>query len=385
MKEIKLSSDAIGREDIDALCEWLRQDPIPRLTKGLLTVEMEDKWANRVGTKHSVYVNSGSSAILLLLAAYEQLLGFKPKVVCPAVSWSTDVSSPMLLGHDVILCDCNMEDLSCNLLELESIFMKSNPDLFISVAPLGLIPNIELIVKLCDYYNVKLIEDNCEAMGSMIGDKMLGCFGDASVFSTYFGHHLSTIEGGLINTDDSQLYNILMAMRSHGWARDISPAAKAEHEEAWGIGGIDSLYTFYYPGFNVRSTDLQAFIGLRMIDRLDEYSKIRNRNFMLYKEGVKDNMLDISQRDNEFVSNFAYPVVNRNRDKIVTALMDKGVEMRTLIAGSIGMQPFWIKKYGERLFRHADLVHAYGFYLPNHQDVTEEDIERIVKIINGRC
>ena len=119
MKEIKLSSDAIGREDIDALCEWLRQDPIPRLTKGLLTVEMEDKWANRVGTKHSVYVNSGSSAILLLLAAYEQLLGFKPKVVCPAVSWSTDVSSPMLLGHDVILCDCNMEDLSCNLLELE--------------------------------------------------------------------------------------------------------------------------------------------------------------------------------------------------------------------------------------------------------------------------
>lgn len=383
MKNITLASETINKEDIKALCEWLQQEPCPRLTKGELTVELERQWAKKIDTRHSVYVNSGSSAILLLLAAYEQLLGFKPKVVCPAVSWSTDVSSPILLGYDVILCDCNIEDLSCDLNRLEDIFKKSKPDILLSVSPLGMVPKMHDLWWLCLRHGVRLIEDNCESMGSRTRYKMLGSFGHASVFSVYFGHHLSTIEGGFINTDDNDLYDILMAIRSHGWARDMTDKRKKEHEDEWGIRGIDSRYTFYYPGMNVRATDLQAFIGLRMIDRLEEYSEIRNRNFLLYNEGIKNNMLNISQRDGEFISNFAYPMAHKKRNKIVEVLEDNGVEMRTLIAGSIGRQPFWIKKYGERAFKNADIIHYNGFYLPNHQDVTKRDIKRIVDIVNS--
>jgi CDP-6-deoxy-D-xylo-4-hexulose-3-dehydrase len=258
---INLVSDTIDREDINALCEWLQQDPIPKLTKGILTVALEDKWAFMDGTKHSVYVNSGSSAILLLLAAYKELLGYNPKIVVPALSWVTDVSSPMLLGYDVRLCDCNLKDLSCDLSELEELFIEFKPDIFLSVSPLGLVPDMGNILSLCEKYSVKLIEDNCESMGSCIGTGgMLGSFGHSSVFSMYYGHHLSTIEGGFINTSDTDLYNLLISMRSHGWDRDWDEKLQTAHRKQYNISEFNALYTFYYPGMNLRATDLQAFL-----------------------------------------------------------------------------------------------------------------------------
>jgi len=201
----KLVSDTINRDDINALIEWLQQDPIPRLTKGNLTSELEEKWAKKIGTKYSVYVNSGSSAILLALAALNESDRLKNnKIVVPALSWATDVSSPMLLGLDPIMCDCNLEDLSCNLKELESIFKQNNPAALILVSPLGLVPRMKEVVELCKKYDVKLLEDVCESMGSKYNNKYLGSFGFASFFSMYFGHHLSTIEGGFINTNDEK-------------------------------------------------------------------------------------------------------------------------------------------------------------------------------------
>ena len=129
---IKLVSDTIDRQDINALVEWLQQDPIPRLTKGELTKELENNWAKKIGTKYSVFVNSGSSAILLTLAALKELGKLKNnKIVVPSLSWATDVSSPMLLGYDVTMCDCNLLDLSCDLEALETIFQRENPSILI--------------------------------------------------------------------------------------------------------------------------------------------------------------------------------------------------------------------------------------------------------------
>jgi CDP-6-deoxy-D-xylo-4-hexulose-3-dehydrase len=382
LSRISLISDTINKEDIDALCAWLQQDPTPQLTKGKLTVELEGRWAEMVGTKHSVFVNSGSSAILLLLAGLQQYKEKKLKVIVPALSWATDVSSPMLLGCDVILCDCNMKDLSCKLDDLEQLFKDTKPDVFISVAPLGLIPDMESIVNLCILYDVLLVEDVCESMGSKIGDRMLGSFGDASVFSMYYGHHLSTIEGGFINTNSDNLWCILTAMRSHGWARDWDNFWQQYINEIWRIGEFQSLYTFYYPGMNVRSTDLQAFIGLRMLDRLDKYCEKRNANFNIYNSLIKTNELELVQRNGEFISSFAYPMVNIRRKEIVKELRDNNIDVRPLIAGSIGEQPFWIKKYGRLKLPNASRIHKFGFYLPNHQDLSNEDILRIIEIVN---
>jgi CDP-6-deoxy-D-xylo-4-hexulose-3-dehydrase len=198
---IKLVSDTINKDDINSLVEWLSQDEIPRLTKGNLTWEFEEKWAKKIGTKYSVFVNSGSSAILVALAALKYTNKLKNnKIVVPGLSWATDVSSPMLLGYETFMCDCNLEDLSCDLVHLEKLFKEENPSVLILVSPLGLVPDMDRVMSLCDEHGVLLLEDVCESMGSKYQGKHLGSIGFASFFSMYFGHHLSTIEGGFGNT-----------------------------------------------------------------------------------------------------------------------------------------------------------------------------------------
>jgi len=385
MAKITLVSDTINREDVNALIEWLQQDPIPRLTKGDLTVSLEKKWAKKVGTKYSVFVNSGSSAILLLLAALKETGKYSNKIICPTLSWITDISSPILLGFEPILCDCNLEDLSCDLNNLEQIFKENQGDkpmLFISVSPLGIVPKMKEILELCEKYNVKLLEDNCESMGSKYSGQMLGSFGLASVYSMYFGHHISTIEGGLINTSDDELNTILLAMRSHGWNRDLSSEAKQSLKKEWNTSDFDELYCFYYPGLNLRSTDVQAFIGLRAIEKLDSYSVLRNRNFCYYQDLIKNNKLKLENRESSFISNLGYPVIHKERNAIVDELQKNKIEARPLIAGSIANKPFWIKRYGKTTFPNADIVDKFGLYLPNHQDLSLEDITFISNIIN---
>ena len=156
---IKLVSDTIDKEDISSLISWLSQDDIPRLTKGELTVQLEQKWAKKIGTKYSIYLNSGSSAILLTLAALKQMGKLPGKIVVPGLSWATDISSPLLLGLEPIMCDCNLEDLSCNLDNLENIFIKHSPSALILVSPLGFVPKMDELVSLCNKYNVILLED----------------------------------------------------------------------------------------------------------------------------------------------------------------------------------------------------------------------------------
>jgi CDP-6-deoxy-D-xylo-4-hexulose-3-dehydrase len=381
---IKLVSDTINKDDINSLIEWLGQEKIPRLTKGDLTWELESKWAKKIGSKYSIFINSGSSAILLTLAALKHTNKLKNnKVVVPGLSWATDVSSPMLLGMEPILCDSNLEDLSCDLEHLETIFIEETPSCFILVSPLGLVPNMEKIVNLCEKHNVILLEDVCESMGSKYNEKYLGTFGFASFFSMYFGHHLSTIEGGFINTDDEDFYHSLLMMRSHGWDRDLPETIQKKLRTENNINDFDSLYTFYLPGFNLRSTDLQAFIGLRAIDKLDEYSNKRNLNFKVYQKSVKNNDLNISDYKNNFVSNFAYPIINKNRNLIIDELIKNGVEVRPLIAGDMSKKPMWTNNYDEVYLKNCDLINKYGFYIPNHQDLSIEEINFITNIINN--
>jgi CDP-6-deoxy-D-xylo-4-hexulose-3-dehydrase len=380
---IKLVSDTIDKNDINALIEWLSQDEIPRLTKGPLTLELEQKWANKIGTKYSIFVNSGSSSILLTLASLKYHNKTRNnKIIVPGLSWSTDVSSPMLLGYETYMCDCNLEDLSCDLDHLEKLFQEHNPSTFILVSPLGLVPNMEEIVLLCEQYNVVLLEDVCESMGSKHQNKYLGSFGLASFYSMYFGHHLSTIEGGFINTNDEELYHLLLMMRSHGWDRDLPKDAQAKLRKKFNSNDFDSLYNFYVPGLNVRSTDLQAFIGLRAIDKLDEYSYKRRVNFHHYRRKIKNNTLKLKENENDFISSFAIPILNINRDKIAQELQDNNIEVRPLIAGNMASKPMWYNENEIPSLPNCELVNKIGFYIPNHQDLTEGEINQITTIIN---
>lgn len=378
---IKLVSDTIDKNDIKSLIKWLDQDPIPRLTKGDLTKQLEIKWSNYLGTNYSVFVNSGSSAILLTLAALNQLGRLKNnKIVVPGLSWATDVSSPMLLGLEPIFCDCNLNDLSCCLADLEILFARENPSSIILVSPLGLVPNMDKIIKLCKKYNVLLLEDVCESMGSKYKEQYLGTFGIASFFSMYFGHHLSTIEGGFINTNDEELYHMLLMMRSHGWDRDLPEWKQKELRTKHHTTDFDSLYNFYVPGFNLRSTDLQAFLGLRAIDKLEKYSKIRNKNFKYYIEKLNNNLNLTIDKEN-FISSFAIPVVSENRNIIVEKLIENNIEVRPLIAGNMSNKPMSKEYYRE--LNNCNIIESKGFYIPNHQDLTLQEIDKIIDIINS--
>ena len=380
---VKLVSDTIDKNDISALVEWLSQDEIPRLTKGPLTLELEEKWAKKIGTKYSVFVNSGSSSILLTLAALKYYNNQKNnKIIVPGLSWATDVSSPMLLGYETYMCDCNLEDLSCDLNHLEKLFQEHNPSTFILVSPLGLVPNMDKIISLCEQYDVILLEDVCESMGSKYQDKYLGSFGLASFYSMYFGHHLSTIEGGFINTDNEELYHLLLMIRSHGWDRDLPKEAQTKLRKKFNSNDFDSLYNFYVPGLNVRSTDLQAFIGLRAIDKLDEYSNKRRINFHHYRHKIKNNILKLKENQNDFVSSFAIPILNSNRNKIAQDLQDNNIEVRPLIAGNMATKPMWYNENEIPSLPNCELVDKIGFYVPNHQDLTEDEITLITNIIN---
>ena len=379
----KLVSDTVDRHDINSLIEWLSQDEIPRLTKGDLTIELEKKWAKKIGTKYSVFVNSGSSSILLTLAVLKHTNRLKNnKVVVPSLSWATDLSSPILLGLEPILCDCNLTDLSCDLEYLEEIFKTESPSVLILVSVLGLVPDMNRIIELCKKYDVLLLEDACESMGSKYKGEYLGTFGLASFFSMYFGHHLSTIEGGFINTNDKDLYNSLLMMRSHGWSRDLPIEDQNHYNTKYNTDSFSSLYNFYLPGMNLRSTDLQAFIGLRAIDKLDNYSQKRNSNFKFYLKNLTNNELNIESNPDNFISNFAIPVVSKNKDQIIKDLIEANIEVRPLIAGNLGNKPVWYENYKRVNLPNSDIIDKFGFYLPNHQDLTESEILKITNIIN---
>lgn len=380
---IKLVSDTIDKNDITNLVNWLSQDEIPRLTKGDITIDFEKKWSNKIGVQHTTYVNSGSSAILLALAALKESGKLKNnKIIVPALSWLTDVSSPIQLGMDVILCDCNLYDLSIDINHLKQLIKEEEPSSLILVSVLGLVPNMSEIVNLCEENNIVLIEDVCESMGSKFEDKYLGTFGVVSLFSLYYGHHLSTIEGGLICTNDSELNDIIVSMRSHGWDRDWSKEKQKEYRDKYNIDDFNSLYTFYYPGFNFRSTDLQAFIGLTQVDKLDKFSINREKNFKLYYDNITINELKIKYDDRNFISNFAYPIVSKNRENIVNKLIENNIEVRPLIAGSMARKPFWKGRVDN--LPNCDIINNNGFYIPNHQNLSNDDITRICTIVNEK-
>jgi CDP-6-deoxy-D-xylo-4-hexulose-3-dehydrase len=216
-KRIGLIGNIISDEDMKALSEWIAT--CPRLSKGPLTLEFERRWARWLGTKHAVFVNSGSSANLLMIYAMICAGKLKPgdKVVVPALSWSTDVAPLMQFGLVPVLCDCNLGDLSVDLGHLQRLFIEDRDiKALLLVSVLGLVPDMWSITGLCKEYGVDLLEDCCESMGSMFGPKNLGTFGEMSTFSMFFSHHISTIEGGMVCTDDDRLHDILVSIRAHG-------------------------------------------------------------------------------------------------------------------------------------------------------------------------
>jgi len=374
---ISLVKDTINKEDLKSLCAWLRRGP--RLTKGELTAEFEKKWSRWLGVKSSIFVNSGSSANFLIF--YAMILSKKlrnKKVIAPAVSWVTTVSPILQLGLEPILCDCNLKDLGLDIDHLKRLIKRRRPAALIVVHVLGHPNEMDEIVGLCEKNGITLLEDCCEAVGTEYKGRKVGTFGEMSSFSFYFGHHMSTIEGGMVCVNNEILADYVLSLRSHGWARDLSPKTKAKWEKVFKIDAFRALYTFYYPGFNFRSTDLQAFLGLRQLDKLERNIRFRESNFKKYNQLLAKVKIWKQTSEATLLSSFAYGLAHPKRARIVKNLMKNKIECRPLICGSIARQPFWIRNFGpSRDLPNADFIHDFGFYVPNHSELTGDEIARV--------
>jgi CDP-6-deoxy-D-xylo-4-hexulose-3-dehydrase len=379
-KPVLLAEETISQQDLETTAAWMLAGN--RLTKAEVTTEFEAAFAAWMGCEHAVFVNSGSSANLLMIYAAKEAGRLRNnKVIAPAVSWVTTVSPLMQLGFDVRLCDCDATNLGLDLEHLEMLCREEAPAMLILVHVLGHANHLKEIKAICERYDVVLLEDSCEALGSTFEGRKLGCHGLAGSFSFYYGHHISTIEGGMVVTDDPELHQVMLSLRSHGWSRDLSAHRQADLQNTHQIDEFRNLYTFYYAGFNLRSTDLQAYIGLQQLEKLDQIGVTRAKNFDTYKRLLPGFYAQSSETD--FLSSFAYGTLVENRIEVAQALQAQDIECRPLICGNIARHPFWLRTYGAQSLPIADVIHDFGIYLPNHHNLSETDIARVADCFNA--
>ncbi len=401
MNEIKypLAKETINEQDIDALCEWLKT--YPRLTKGQLTLDFEQEWAKYIGTKYSCFCNSGSSANHLMIYAAKLLAektGKNNKIVVPATGWVTTVSPAIQFGLEPIMVGSDKDTFGIDLEQLEKVCIEQNPSMVIFVQVLGVPHKREKLLELKQKYGFMLLEDACAALGAEYGNgDKVGTVGDMSSFSFYFGHQLSTIEGGMVNSNNKEIQDLLLMLRSHGWVKDLDSETSNKMLEEKGIDNFHKPFTFFVPGFNLRSTDLQAFIGLRQVKKAQWVSDQRNNNHIRYMHNLSG-IVDFQIPDwgetlwpephftvDKIVSiSFGALAKSKgHREEIVNRLVANGIETRIFSAGNLGRHPFWSERYGEFKDEIADKIHECGFFVPNYPEMTPEDVDFISSVIKG--
>ncbi len=375
MKSYKLAYNTIGESEYKSMISFLKQRKY--LNQSKITDKFQKNFSKFLKINHSIFVNSGSSANLLIAQTLLEGKFIKNKtVVLPAVSWSTTVSPYIQLEYKIILCDCDKENLGLSITHLEKICKKHNPGLVKVVNVLGHSNDFKRIEKLKRKYNFQIIEDNCESLGSFTGKKFLGTFGLASSHSFYFGHHISTIEGGMVSTNNRNFYNIALSIRAHGWSRDVEKKFKIKLEKKYKVDEFTSLFTFYYTGFNIRSTDFNANIGIEQLKKIKKIAIKRNQNFNRYKKNLKDFWKQSS--DLKINSSFGYATFIKNRLEVYKYLKSKNIESRPLICGNMAQQPFlYKKKLSFQNLSNSNFIHKYGIYLPNHYNLGNEDVDFI--------
>ena len=380
---IPLVRNTIGADDLAALAEWLRTGP--RLTKGPLCDEFEERFAAWQGCPSAAYVNSGSSANLLAIDALRisGLLRPGDRVIAPAVSWTTTVAPIAQLSLEPVLCDSDAANLGLDLDHLEHLCKTAGAKALVVCHVLGIPNDMDRILALCDDHGLTLVEDCCEALGSTYRGTKVGGFGAISTFSFYFGHHMSTIEGGMVCMRDRDTTNVIRSLRSHGWNRDLDDEVKLDLRRRHDVDLFSDQYTFYHPGYNFRGTDVGAFLGLRQLEKLDGFVSARVRTWQRYDALMSEAAWRPSAPPGAVVSGFAWPILTSDRQALAGRLGEAGVETRPLVCGSIGRQPWYVQRYGAVPLTNADVVHEHGLYVPINPDLDEGELLQITRLCLG--
>lgn len=376
-----------------ALCKFISK--APQLSIGSECKKFESKFAKWQKRKYCIMVNSGSSANLAVIQALLNLGRLKrgDSVGFSAVTWSTNVMPIIQLGLIPVPIDIELDTLNISSKKfIESINKNPIKMLFITNL-LGFCDDIDEIKKICDKKKIILIEDNCESLGTKYKGQKLGNFGLASTSSFYVGHHLSTIEGGAICTDDDELDTMLQIVRAHGWDRNLTKKKQLKMRNEHNVNStFYSRYTFYDLGYNFRTTEINGFIGNMQLKYLNEIIKKRKDNFFRMAKPIyerEDLYYPLRFDHIDYLSNFAVPVICRSqaiRDKLVKKCKDK-LEIRPIVGGDMMAQPFY-KKYMPQFLNilkdsNASLVHKQGLYFGNNPELTKKEMSEIIKIFRN--
>jgi CDP-6-deoxy-D-xylo-4-hexulose-3-dehydrase len=383
-----LMKNNISREDLDAAIRLLASDD-PILTQSSNVRAFEKEWSAWLGVKHSVFVNSGSSANLITLAALRETRG-PGKVIVPPLTWVSDIASVLQAGFEPVFVDIDPRTLG---MDNDQVRRRLTPDtraVFLTHV-LGYNALTRPLLDDLAARDIPLLEDVCESHGATFEGRKLGSFGLMSNFSFYYAHHLSTIEGGMVCTDDPGLYEVLRMLRSHGMVRECSShEAKEPYLERH--ADLNPDFIFAFPAYNVRSTEINAVIGRSQLKRLDANNRVRTDNLQLFLAHLDP---DLYQTDfaSEGSSNYAFTLILKHpddalRDLVMRTLRAHHVEFRRGTAGGGNQlrQPYLRRLLGDdlcRQFPHVEHVHFYGFYIGNYPTLDREAILRLCELLNS--
>jgi CDP-6-deoxy-D-xylo-4-hexulose-3-dehydrase len=380
-----LINDNVTQQDRKILSDFILSGE--RLTNGPRVKEFEKVWSDWLGVKHTVMVNSGASANYISIAMVKELVG-KGEVIVPPIGWVSDLSSVVQLGMTPVIVDVDMSNLAITAKNIEdAITWKTKA--IVLVHCLGFNGLTDEIVKIAKKNNILLIEDCCESHGAKFNDKKVGSIGDISLFSFYFGHHITTVEGGVVCVNDDKLYDLAKLFRSHGMTREASPELQAEYQKDY--PHLNPLFTFAVAGFNMRSTEINAVLGIEQMKRLDSNIEARTNNLHVWLNTL-DNTKFVTGFDTRGSSNFALPLVLQAeyKDKLKAVcdiLEQETVEYRlgTAGGGNQALQPY-LNGFPHRIegkLPVANYIHSNALYVGNHPDLTKEQIINLCNKLNN--
>jgi len=382
-----LMQNNILSSDVEAVVDFLRPE-VPILTQSSQVEAFEQEWSRWLGVEFSVFVNSGSSANLLTITALRELYGLG-EVIVPTLTWVSDIASVIQCGFKPVFVDIDRRTLGMDTTQVLTKITPRTKAVFLTHILGYNALDAELLAGLTAR-GVALIEDVCESYGATFEGRKLGTFGLASNFSYYYAHHMSTIEGGMICTNEPEMYETLRMLRSHGMVRE-SKSAKLKESYCEKHSDLNPDFIFAFPGYNVRSTEINAVMGRSQLKRLDENNTLRTENLRLFLKH-----LDPDKYQTDFAvegsCNYAFTLVLRHPDavlcdNVMRALRQHGVEFRrgTSGGGNQLRQPYLKKLVGEKEFENypaVNHVHFYGFYIGNYPELQKEKILQLCSILN---
>lgn len=349
--------------------------------------EFEVEFSNWQKRNFSVLFNSGGSANLAILQALKNLGKLKTgdNVAFSALTWSTNTMPIIQMGLNPVALDCDINNLNVSSKTIIDRIKSVNIKAIFITNVLGFIGDMDEIVNLCNEKNIIILEDNCESLGTIHRNgKKAGNFSLASSFSFFVAHHMSTIEGGMVCTDDAEYAEMLKIVRANGWDRNLSESQQIKWRSKYKIESeFQSKYTFYDLAFNFRPTEITGFLGLIQLRYLDSNIKIRESNYFDVEKTILNNedFFSLNHDHIQLLSTFAIPIICKSKaikEKYLLKLEQAGVETRPMIAGNIQRQPFY-KKYVSEIYDlpNTDHIHDCGFYCGNYPELTKDELDII--------